>query len=102
MNSEEAGRVVNSRNSGRMERQLSSQVKDEGPARLPADGAVGVRRHDDEWARNPMFEIYVEHANGKSSSIEVSEFNARRIFGSLSILLGLPLSSKVGKSIKMG
>ena len=35
------------------------------------------------------------------SSIRVSRFNAARIFGCMALLLGIPLSTRIGKEIRL-
>lgn len=63
--------------------------------RLPDDGAMGVQRLD-----NGNLLLSVETA-GKEQSMEVSDYNAARLFGSIAFFLGLPLPSKISKEIKM-
>jgi hypothetical protein len=66
------------------------------PARLPDDGLVRVSRLGDDFIA-----LDSTHA-GKEESLVVSEYNAWRIFGLLSVMLHLPLSKAVNKAIQMG
>lgn len=65
------------------------------PPRQPGDGHMGVERVDDDHLR-----IYAV-TEGQDQAIKVSDFNAWRLFGALSLMLGLPLPKNVSKSIKM-
>lgn len=66
------------------------------PARLKDDGGVKVSRLGENY-------IALDATNdGKEESLVVSEYNAWRLFGLLSVMLKLPLSKAVGRSIKMG
>lgn len=60
------------------------------PERQPGDGAVSLRRDKNM--------IVIECG---SRVLIVGEYNAWRIFGMLAVLLGIPLSKKVGKAIKL-
>jgi hypothetical protein len=64
------------------------------PERKPSDGPMSVNRPSDG-------EIAISvTTNGEMSGITMSEFNAWRVFGSLAIMLGIPLSKEAGKAIK--
>jgi len=67
------------------------------PTREPEDGAVSVRRETID-GRERILLSCGEHQEG----LELSPYNAWRIFGMLSIILELPLSKQVGKAIKLG
>jgi len=63
------------------------------PERLPMDGAVSVDRVDSDHLRI-----------GESSSdtaVILSEYNAWRVFGMLSVMLGINLPSSIAKNIKL-
>lgn len=62
------------------------------PERLPDDPGITVEAVDDD---------YVSIAAGNETLV-VSRYNAFRLFGALSIVLQLPLPSRIGKAIKMG
>lgn len=64
--------------------------------RLPDDGPIGIERLDDD-----RLLVYVETSNGDRQFITVSLFNAARIFGALSVFLGINLPRAIGKAIKM-
>ena len=55
---------------------------------------MGVRRLDGDFIA--LDSTY----DGKAESLVVSEFNAWRIFGAMSLILGIPLSKAAGKAIK--
>lgn len=66
------------------------------PARRPEDGAVKVTRLDGDF-------IALDSTwDGKAESLVVSEYNAWRLFGLLSLILGLHLPKKVSAAIKLG
>ena len=64
------------------------------PERLDSDGGVRVSRVDD-------YILISATSLGKEESILVSPYNAWRIFGMLSVILGLPLSRAVSKVIRL-
>jgi hypothetical protein len=65
------------------------------PGRLLTDGPVSVRRGGTR-------DIQVSVVNaGHESAIEMSEHNAWRLFGSLALMLGIPLGRRVGQLIKL-
>ena len=64
------------------------------------DGAVRVAEGAACANGQRTLAVTVEH-NGEEQRIVMSEFNARRVFGMLSMMLELPLSSTVGKAIKI-
>lgn len=64
------------------------------PPRTPIDGPISVGRS------GPDINIHATHS-GIEQSIVVTEYNAARIFASLSLILGIPLPSSVGKAIMM-
>lgn len=59
--------------------------------RQPTDGEVRITRLDNGRIRISVDEI----------AFSVSEFNARRLLGLLSLLLELPLSGKAQKAIRL-
>ena len=63
--------------------------------RSAADGPMGVSRMPDD-----TIAIEVEH-DGEKQSLRCSEYNARRVFGALSVLLGFPLPRNISRKIKM-
>lgn len=66
------------------------------PARQPTDGPVSVNRPaEGELA------ISVE-TGGEIHTIRMSEYNAWRVFGMMSIMLGIPLGAEARKAIKLG
>lgn len=65
------------------------------PPRTPSDGAVSVRHPTDD-----IIEIEVT-TNGVTSNISMSTYNATRVFAMLSLMLRIPLSTAVGKAIKL-
>lgn len=66
------------------------------PDRQPEDGAMGVNRIGDG-------RIGIEVTDhGKHSAIAMSEYNAWRVFGALSLILGIPLTKAAGKAIVFG
>lgn len=65
------------------------------PARLPSDGAVAVTRVDDHHLTASVT------TNGTTETVIMSEFNAWRVFGMLSVMLGIPLPVALGKAIKL-
>lgn len=65
------------------------------PAQRDVDGAVSVCRPQSDT-------ICIEVAtNGVTESITMGGYNAWRIFGMLSVMLGLPLSKAVAESIQL-
>ncbi len=65
------------------------------PERLPEDGAVTVSRLGEKFLT-----LRVE-TDGKEELITLSLFNAWRLFGSLSLMLNLPLNKEVSAAIQM-
>lgn len=65
------------------------------PKRSPQDGPAGIEREADG------LRLRAED-DGETETMFVSEFNAWRLFGMLSVMLGLPLAPKVSKAIKLG
>lgn len=63
--------------------------------RRDCDGTVTVTR-----LGRDLLAVAVVH-EGEEQRLMMSEFNARRVFGMLSLMLELPLSPKVGKAIKL-
>jgi hypothetical protein len=62
------------------------------PERLPGDGPIAVERSERG--------IRIRVTNGDATTlVEMSEHNAWRVFGSLALVLGLPLPASVGKAI---
>lgn len=59
------------------------------------DGPVTVNR-----VNNKLIGIQVKH-DGVTQDMVMSEWNARRVLGMLSVILELPLSPKAQKSIKL-
>lgn len=68
----------------------------EQPPREPIDGEVNVR-----WLGDNRFSVTVGH-EGQSQFMVMSGYNAWRLFGALSFMLGVKLASKVAKKIQMG
>jgi len=66
------------------------------PSRLPEDGGITIERGSENYL------VIGVTNDGKPESIITSEYNAWRIFGALSLMLGIPLPSKTAKEIKMG
>lgn len=66
------------------------------PERTPKCGAMSVQRgfSDDE-----VITITCTH-DGQETHVVMSEFNAWRVFGTLALILGIKLSSKIAKGIK--
>ena len=63
--------------------------------RQATDGAVNVRRIGDD-------RLMVAVVNGGAgAAIELSEFNASRIFAMLALMLEIPLPKAIGKAIKL-
>lgn len=66
------------------------------PERGPGDGPVAVRRPTDG-------EIAIAATtDGVEGCVVMSEYNAWRVFGMLSMMLGIPLPPATGKAIKLG
>src|SRR5262245_29859007 len=64
------------------------------PERAPFDGPLSVRRIGDS--------IIVEATQGAlTARVEMSEYNAWRVFGCLALLLEIPLPPSVSKAIKL-
>lgn len=67
------------------------------PARRPLDGPVSVSRLGD--GDEEMLRIAVE-TDGETKYLEVSPYNAARVFGMLAMFLEIPLPARIGKAIK--
>jgi hypothetical protein len=65
------------------------------PERQPGDGTASVQAPTDG-----VIAISVT-TDGEAQAITMSRYNAWRVFGMLALMLGLPLSAKVGKAIKL-
>lgn len=64
--------------------------------RQPCDGQISVQRPG-------TGDIYISVThNGIEQGLTMSDWNARRIFGSLSVILELPLAKSAAKKIQMG
>lgn len=74
---------------------MSAGRKLEMPARQSFDGPCAVRR---------IGEVLIVEStqNGQTTHCEMSEYNAWRIFGCLSLFLGIPLPPHVRKVIDLG
>lgn len=73
------------------------------PPRESCDGEIHVSTLGaaaDEHGYHKRFVISVMH-DGRSQSMEMSGFNLWRLFGALSLFLGVRLAKKVGKSINL-
>lgn len=65
------------------------------PARQSFDGPCAVRRIGEV--------IIVESTqNGMTTRVEMSEYNAWRVFGCLALMLEIPLSPSVSKALNLG
>lgn len=66
------------------------------PERQEGDGECGVS--------SPEVGVITITAtqNGKTTTVVMSEYNAWRAFGMLSVLLGIPLPKKIAKAITLG
>lgn len=65
------------------------------PDRRMIDGAVEVLAIDDD-------EILIAvTTNGDRQHMRIGRFNAWRVFGTLSVILGIPLPPATGKAIKL-
>ena len=62
--------------------------------REPRDGSVGVQRSNDDI-------LITAEDNDENKIITVSEWNARRLFAMLALVLGFPLPTKTSKQIEM-
>ena len=67
------------------------------PQRLPTDGAILVEKLP--HTGHVMVSVTSE---GHTEVILMSTWNARRVFASLAVVLGLPLQKKIAESIEMG
>ncbi len=78
------------------------------PERSPKDGPVSVNRLGDDRIcisaetlnLNPVEDPINNYWRESPHYLEMSEYNAWRIFGMLAIILGIELPKKVGKEIK--
>lgn len=68
------------------------------PKREPTDGALTVRR----IAGTGHIELIEERDGHPAAWLIVSEYNAWRLFGMMALILGIPLSKAVAKTIKLG
>ena len=73
----------------------------EQPARRPTDGQVEIQRMDKTTLGDDMINIRVM-TGGEEHFLTCSPFNAWRVFGMLSLMLGIPLPAATGKAIKIG
>lgn len=64
------------------------------PEREPDDGAVNIGR------RGGKLVVSVE-TGGLTHELVMSDFNAWRVFGMLSLMLGIELPAKLRKAIKL-
>ena len=64
------------------------------PERLPLDGPVSVRNEHSTI----VVEVKTDHT---TETIHMSEYNAWRVFGMLSLMLRIPLPPATGKAIKL-
>lgn len=71
-----------------------SEVK---PKRKERDGAISVRRDEDN--RDTII-VWVTDG-GTNQGMQMSEWQARRLLGLLSVMLELKLSSKAARQIEM-
>ena len=62
--------------------------------RKPCDGPISVRREGEDIL------LCAEH-NNVSQNLVVSEWNARRLLGALSVVLELPLTRAAAKTVQM-
>jgi len=70
------------------------------PERGPKDGPVEVRRLSDD--RISISSVTNLEGDMKDHHwMELSEYNAWRIFAMLALILGVQLPAKIGKEIKM-
>ncbi len=66
------------------------------PPSQAGDGAMLIKRLDDG-------KIVIDATiDGVTYHIEVSAYNAWRVFGCLALMLGIPLPKATGKAIKLG
>jgi hypothetical protein len=64
------------------------------PQRGPTDGAFSVRRVGDD--------IHIAVTQGDSTTeVEMSEYNAWRVFGCLALMLHIPLPKRVASAIRL-
>ncbi len=66
------------------------------PERETDDGEAAVR-----WGAHQRCLVISVTTAGVPQMITLSPYNAWRIFGMMALLLGLPLSAKLGKAIKL-
>jgi hypothetical protein len=64
------------------------------PERSESDGPVHVERIENG------LRLRVEHA-GREQSIELSYYNAGRLFGTLAFMLGIELPNKIARALKL-
>lgn len=62
--------------------------------RRPQDGGLEVRIADDVV-------LIAVTTDGVRECIQCTEYNARRVLGALSVMLGLPLRTEAAKEIKL-
>lgn len=63
--------------------------------RASTDGPISVNAIGDD-----RISISVTH-DGREQSIEMSRYNAARVFAGMALILGIPLSKQVGKAISL-
>lgn len=66
------------------------------PERLPEDGAVTISRLGEQFV-----EVTVV-TSGAPERIAMSRYNAWRVLGMLSVMLGIPLTKAANNAIKLG
>lgn len=67
------------------------------PQRQPLDGPISVTRMGDNHE-----EICISVTNNdQARGVVMSEYNAWRVLGALSVILGVPLSKTASKAIKL-
>lgn len=65
------------------------------PDKRPGDSPPGVK-----WVTDDLLEIWCK-TDGRTERITLSARNAWQLFGLLALMLGLPLSKKLGKMIHL-
>lgn len=64
------------------------------PPRAPDDGPIGIRKDRGEY-------VLLTTQCGVESELRVSPHNAWRLFGSLALMLGIPLPKAIGRLIRL-
>jgi hypothetical protein len=70
------------------------------PPRQPEDGKVEISQLDDDSLVLSVTRV-LDEKRSDTDSIRMSRYNAARMFGMLSLFLGIPLPKKLGKAIKL-